>query len=48
MATLKRNHTPSNTTCECSACGVQASAPAGRSHRHCKKGKRVGRWIAVG
>jgi len=36
MASIKRNHTPSNTKAMCSKCGHIASAPDGKRHRKCK------------
>ena len=44
MATLKRNHNPSNVMAECTACGHNASAPPGKRHRHCSK-RDKGRWV---
>lgn len=47
MATLKRNHTPKNTMCICSACEAIATAPDGKRHRHCLKPAK-GKWQTTG
>jgi len=36
---------PPDVKCHCSACNKNASAPPGKTHRHCTK-KPKGEWIA--